>query len=38
MWEMKLISRTEDSRDYRRVEQSPPPEARALIKAVGAVR
>lgn len=31
LWELRLVHRTEDSRDYRRVEQAPPPEARALI-------
>lgn len=36
LWELKLVSRSADSRDYRRVEQAPPPEARALISAVGA--
>lgn len=34
MWERKLISRSQDSRDYCRVEQAPPPDARALIHAV----
>ena len=32
LWEMKLISRTPDCQDYRRIEQPPPPEARALIR------
>ena len=27
-----LVSRTQDCRDYRRVEQRPPPEAQALIR------
>jgi hypothetical protein len=31
---LKLVSRSADSRDYRRVEQAPPPEARALMRAV----
>lgn len=35
LWELRLVSRTEDSRDYRRVEQAPPPEARELIRLVG---
>jgi hypothetical protein len=30
---MKLISRTAEGRDYRRVEQAPPVDARALIRA-----
>jgi hypothetical protein len=34
MWERKMISRTEDGRNYCRVEQAPEPEAKALIKAV----
>lgn len=34
MWERRMISRSEDSRDYCRVEQSPPPDARALIQAL----
>ncbi len=34
LWERKLILRTEDSRDYCRVEQAPPPDARALIRAL----
>jgi hypothetical protein len=38
LWEMKLISRTADSRDYRRIEQAPPATARALIRAVTARR
>ncbi|EEW24808.1 DUF2087 domain-containing protein [Rhodobacter ferrooxidans] len=32
LWQMKLISRTEDCRDYRRIEQRPTPEAAALIR------
>lgn len=35
LWELRLVSRTPDARDYRRVEQAPPPEARELIRAVG---
>jgi len=31
-----LVSRTEDCRDYRRIEQQPPPEALALIRRLGA--
>ena len=38
LWEMKLISRTADSRDYRRIGQAPPATARALIRAVAARR
>lgn len=34
LWERRMISRTEDGREYRRVEQAPEPEARALIRAV----
>jgi hypothetical protein len=34
LWEMALITRTEDCRDYRRAEQPPPPEALALIRAL----
>ncbi len=34
MWERKMISRSDDGRDYRRVEQAPPPDAQALIRAV----
>lgn len=34
LWERRMISRTEDGREYRRVEQAPEPDARALIKAV----
>lgn len=30
-----LVSRTEDCRDYRRIEQPPPPEALALIRRLG---
>jgi hypothetical protein len=33
MWEMKLISRMAERRDYRRVEQARPVDARALIRA-----
>lgn len=32
MWELKLISRSPDCRDYRRIDQPPPPEAVALIR------
>lgn len=38
LWEMKLISRTPDSRDYRRIEQAPDATALALIRAVTARR
>lgn len=31
--ELRLIHRSPDSRDYRRIEQAPPPEAAALIRA-----
>jgi hypothetical protein len=34
LWEMALITRTEDCRDYRRAEQKPPPEALSLIRAL----
>ena len=34
MWEMKLVRRSVDSRDYERLEQMPPPEAVALIRAI----
>lgn len=34
MWERKLILRSEDARGYVRVEQAPPPEGTALIRAV----
>lgn len=34
MWERKLISRTEDGRDYRRIEQAPDADGLALIRAV----
>ena len=30
-----LVSRTDDCRDYRRIERGPPPEARALIRRLG---
>jgi hypothetical protein len=33
LWELRLIHRSADSRDYRRIEQAPPPEAAALIRA-----
>ncbi len=36
MWQQKMISRTPEGRDYRRIEQAPPPDARALIAAVRA--
>lgn len=36
LWELRLVSRTADARDYRRVEQAPPPEARALIGLLSA--
>ena len=32
LWELKLISRSPDCRDYRRIDQPPPPEAVALIR------
>ncbi len=34
LWELKLVSRTPDGRDYRRIEQAPPPEAREVIRLV----
>lgn len=34
MWEMRLISRSADGRDYKRIEQAPGPEAKALIAAL----
>jgi hypothetical protein len=34
LWEMKLVSRSLDGHDYRRVEVAPPPDARALIRAL----
>lgn len=34
MWQLKLISRSADGRAYQRIEQAPPPDARALITAV----
>ena len=33
LWELRLVHRSPGSRDYRRVEQAPPPEAAALIRA-----
>ncbi|MFM8940790.1 MAG: DUF2087 domain-containing protein [Phenylobacterium sp.] len=30
-----LVSRSDDCRDYRRIEQRPPPEARTLIRRLG---
>ncbi|KIN62425.1 DUF2087 domain containing protein [Sulfitobacter noctilucicola] len=33
---MKLVSRNPDGSDYRRIEQAPPPDALALIRAVSA--
>ncbi|MCA3729609.1 MAG: DUF2087 domain-containing protein [Phenylobacterium sp.] len=30
-----LVSRTDDCRDYRRIERGPPPDARALIRRLG---
>lgn len=38
LWEMGLVSRTADSRDYRRVEQAPGATAAALIRAATARR
>lgn len=35
LWELRLISRDASGREYRRVEQKPPAEALALIRAVG---
>lgn len=32
LWELKLISRSPDCQDYRRIDQPPPPEALALIR------
>lgn len=37
LWEMKLVSRSPDGRDYRRIAQEPPPEARALLRSLKAV-
>ena len=34
LWELKLIFRTADSRQYRREEKAPSPEARLLIRAL----
>ncbi len=34
LWELRLVTRTPDSTAYTRIEQPPPPEARALIKAL----
>lgn len=34
LWEMKLVSRSLDGHDYRRVEVAPPADARALIRAL----
>lgn len=34
LWEMKLIHRSADGRDYQRVEQAPPPDALALIRGM----
>jgi hypothetical protein len=36
LWELKLVTRTADGRDYRRIEQPPPPEARELIRILHA--
>lgn len=36
MVECRMLSRSPDGSDYRRVEQAPPPEALALIRAVAA--
>ena len=35
MFNLGLVSRTDDCRDYRRVERPPPPEALALIRKLG---
>jgi hypothetical protein len=35
MFNQGLVSRTEDCRDYRRIEQAPSPEALALIRRLG---
>lgn len=34
LWELKLIHRSADGRDYQRVEQAPPPDALALIRGM----
>lgn len=36
MWELKLVTRSDDGRDYRRIGREPTPEARALIRALKA--
>lgn len=38
MFNAGLVSRTDDCRDYRRIEQAPPPEARILIARLTAPR
>ncbi len=38
LWELKLISRSSDCQDYRRIDQPPPPEAVALIRHVHQAR
>lgn len=37
LWEMKLVSRSLDGRDYRRIAQEPPAEARAILRALKSV-
>jgi len=35
LYEYRLVQRTVDGRDYRRIEQKPPPELRALLRRIG---
>lgn len=37
LWEMKLVSRSLDGRDYRRIAKEPPAEARALLRSLKAM-
>lgn len=34
LWELKLVTRSQDGHEYRRTGREPPPEARALIRAL----
>jgi len=34
LWELKLVTRSQDGHEYRRMGREPPPEARALIRAL----
>jgi hypothetical protein len=34
LWELKLVTRSQDGREYRRMGREPPPEGRALIRAL----